>query len=434
MLGYALGAPPVVTFDDLTTETRFPAPAILSDHEVVSGVNVLIPVRYQPFGVLGVYTTEPRTFTTDEVQSLVAIAAVLATAIDRNRADSERAALLAREHAARVRLQESNQALARATQAKSEFLAAMSHELRTPLTSIMGFADLLLDDLGQSPEETERRQQVAHIYQSGQHLLSLVNDILDLAKVEAGRMELHPSEFDVAAALHSVEYRIRPLAEKKGITLSTDVAPGVTSVFADERKFHQVLYNLLSNAVKYTPDGGRVETTARAVNKTVEVVVTDNGVGITPLEQARVFEAFQQLSNASGQEQQGTGLGLALTRRLVELQGGHIWVESTPGQGSQFGFTIPVNVEGAEPGTAESDPTQETPFPPKTGEGGISLERAPVLAEVVEPEAIPPAESTAQLPPVADETTVTLSADEVAYEIASCVASSASSERPEVGR
>src|SRR5262249_11816943 len=143
---------------------------------------------------------------------------------------------------------------------------------------------------------------------------------------------------------------------------------------------------------------------------------------------------FQQLSNASGQEQQGTGLGLALTRRLVELQGGHIWVESTPGQGSRFGFTIPVNVEGAEPGTAEADPTQEMPLPPKAAEPSISLERAPVLPEMRELDEIPPAEATAQLPPVADETTVTLSPDQVAYELENCVASSASSDGPEVGR
>src|SRR5581483_9807088 len=158
---------------------------------------------------------------------------------DRKRAEEERAQLLLREHATRERLEASNRALARATQAKSEFLATMSHELRTPLNSIIGFSDLLLDDAGDDVEAARRRRYVSHIHESGRHLLSLVNDILDLAKVEAGRMELHPTTFDVAASLRAVEAVIRPLAQPKRLTLTTDVAPEVTTLYADEGKFKQ---------------------------------------------------------------------------------------------------------------------------------------------------------------------------------------------------
>jgi DNA-binding response OmpR family regulator len=246
--------------------------------------------------------------------------------------------------AERARLEESNRALARATEAKSEFLATMSHELRTPLNSIIGFSELLLDDPADDPGAPQRRRFASNIHQSGQHLLNLVNDILDLAKVEAGHMELHPAPFDVAASLWAVDAVIRPLAEKKGLMLVTGVAPDVKTLYADEGKVKQVLYNLLSNAVKFTPEGGRVETTARLVDEMVEVVVADTGPGIAPADHERIFEAFQQVHSAAPPGHKGTGLGLALTRRLVELQGGRIWLESALGQGSRFGFTVPPRV------------------------------------------------------------------------------------------
>jgi signal transduction histidine kinase len=180
-----------------------------------------------------------------------------------------------------------------------------------------------------------------NINDSGRHLLNLVNDILDLAKVEAGRMKLHPTSFELTSSLHAIAGAIIPLAEKKGLTLETHPAPEAITIWADERKFRQVLYNLLSNAVKFTPEGGQVTMTVRAVDDAVEVVVADTGVGISPEEQKSLFEPFQQLGSSASRDE---GTGLALTRRLVELQGGRIWVESTPAEGSRFAFTIPLRV------------------------------------------------------------------------------------------
>jgi Amt family ammonium transporter len=249
---------------------------------------------------------------------------------------------LARERSLRQALEETNRALVQANQAKSEFLATMSHELRTPLNSILGFAELLRDDLPEAPAAAYRRDYVNGIYQSGEHLLQLVNDVLDLTQVEAGRLELHPAWFEVATALAAVEAAMRPLADDKALTLVTRVSPEVRMLYADERRFRQVVYNLLANAVKFTPAGGRVETSARRVGEAVEIVVSDTGIGITPEDQERIFERFYQVDSSSARRYQGTGLGLALARQLLELQGGRIWVESTVDQGSQFHFTMPL--------------------------------------------------------------------------------------------
>jgi signal transduction histidine kinase len=155
-------------------------------------------------------------------------------------------------------------------------------------------------------------------------------------------MQLRSAIFDVAASLQTVTASIRPLAETKALTLVVDADPGVTTVYADEGRFQQVLYNLLSNAVKFTPEGGRVATTARLAGDAVEVIVSDTGIGIAPEDQQRIFEAFEQLARGGQLRHEGTGLGLALARQLVELQGGALWVESAVGQGSRFGFTVPV--------------------------------------------------------------------------------------------
>jgi signal transduction histidine kinase len=241
-----------------------------------------------------------------------------------------------------ARLEESNHTLAQTTQAKSEFLATMSHELRTPLNSIIGFSELLRDDPGEGPTAPQRRQFANNIQQSGRHLLSLVNDILDLSKVEAGRLELHPTAFSVASAVSAVLAVVRPHAEQKGLTLVTHVASDVSGLYADEARFKQVLYNLLTNAVKFTPAGGQVEVTAQLRDGAVEVVVVDTGIGIAPEDQERIFRAFHQLDSSLSRRYEGTGLGLALAGRLVELQGGRIWVESARDKGSRFHFTVPL--------------------------------------------------------------------------------------------
>jgi signal transduction histidine kinase/CheY-like chemotaxis protein len=233
------------------------------------------------------------------------------------------------------------QQLDAANRHKSEFLASMSHELRTPLNAIIGFSEVLLErlfgDLNPKQEEYLR-----DILDSGRHLLSLINDILDLSKVEAGRMELELGSFSLAEALENGLTMVRERASRHGITLSIDVAPTLDSIEADERKVKQVVFNLLSNAVKFTPDGGQVGIKATMGEGEVHVTVWDAGIGIAPEDQERIFEEFRQAGDMDGHRREGTGLGLSLAKRFVELHGGRIWVESEVGQGSRFTFTLPI--------------------------------------------------------------------------------------------
>ena len=223
---------------------------------------------------------------------------------------------------------------------KSAFLASMSHELRTPLNAIIGFSEALLARFfGELNEKQD--DYLKDIYTSGRHLLNLINDVLDLSKVEAGRMELDLSQFDLPAALADAMTLIRERATKHGIALGLDVAPALGTVTGDERKFKQILLNLLSNAVKFTPDGGRVDVSAAREQNGILIAVKDTGIGIATADQEAVFEEFRQVGGDYTSKQEGTGLGLALTRRFVELHGGRIWVESAPGKGSTFFFTIP---------------------------------------------------------------------------------------------
>jgi len=227
-----------------------------------------------------------------------------------------------------------------ASQHKSEFLANMSHELRTPLNAIIGFSEVLAEKM--FGDVNDKQAEYLHdILESGRHLLSLINDILDLSKIEAGRMELEVSEFDLPQAISNGLTLVRERALRRGIDLRHAVDDRLGAIRADERKVKQVLLNLLSNAIKFTPEGGRVEVRAAAAGDAVEVSVTDTGVGIAPEDQAAVFEEFRQVG-AAEKKAEGTGLGLALSRKFVELHGGRIWVESEPGRGSTFTFALPV--------------------------------------------------------------------------------------------
>jgi signal transduction histidine kinase len=237
-------------------------------------------------------------------------------------------------------IQQKSRELEIASQHKSEFLANMSHELRTPLNAIIGFSEVLLERMfGELNEKQD--DYLKDIHSSGRHLLSLINDILDLSKVEAGRMELEPARFDVPTAIGNAMTLVRERAQRHGIALGIDVAAEVGEIVADERKFKQILLNLLTNAVKFTPDGGRVDVLARRTADALEVAVRDTGIGIAKEDQAAVFEEFRQVGRHYTNKQEGTGLGLALTRRFVELHGGAIRLESEPGKGSTFTFTIP---------------------------------------------------------------------------------------------
>ena len=237
-------------------------------------------------------------------------------------------------------IQDKSRQLEIANQHKSAFLASMSHELRTPLNAIIGFSEVLLARyFGELNEKQD--DYLKDIHNSGKHLLNLINDVLDLSKVEAGRMELDLGQFDLPAALADAMTLVRERATKHGIRLGLEVAPEINSVEADERKFKQIMVNLLSNAVKFTPDGGSVGVSAIRQEAGMLIAVRDTGIGIAPGDQEAVFEEFRQVGTDYMSKQEGTGLGLALVRRFVELHGGRIWVESAPGKGSTFYFTLP---------------------------------------------------------------------------------------------
>jgi signal transduction histidine kinase len=234
-----------------------------------------------------------------------------------------------------------------ASRHKSEFLANMSHELRTPLNAIIGFSQLLRQQLF-GPVNAKQDEYLEDILASGNHLLSLINDVLDLSKVEAGQVQLEVASFSLREVLERGVVMVRERATENGVQLSLGLAPGVEIVRGDERRVRQIVFNLLSNAVKFTPSGGEVAIAAARADREVRVSVTDTGPGIAPADQDRIFQEFQQ-TEAGVQQREGTGLGLALSKRLVELHGGRIWVESEPGHGSRFVFTLPQG-EGSDGG------------------------------------------------------------------------------------
>jgi signal transduction histidine kinase len=227
-----------------------------------------------------------------------------------------------------------------ASQHKSEFLANMSHELRTPLNAVIGFSEVLSEGMF-GEINAKQAEYLRDILESGRHLLSLINDILDLSKIEAGRMELELAVFDLPQVLEDALILVRERATRRGIALHKAVDPQLGAIRADERKVKQVVLNLLSNALKFTPEGGRIAVGAVATDGAVEVSVEDTGVGIAPEDQESVFEEFRQVGLAD-KKAEGTGLGLALCRKFVELHGGRIWVKSQVGVGSTFTFTLPL--------------------------------------------------------------------------------------------
>jgi signal transduction histidine kinase/CheY-like chemotaxis protein len=236
-----------------------------------------------------------------------------------------------------------------ASRHKSEFLASMSHELRTPLNAVIGFSEVLLERM--FGDLNERQEEYLHdILDSGRHLLELLNDILDLSKVEAGRMQLERSRFSVSDVLDACVAQVSPRAAQQGVELRREVAPDLGLVDADELRFKQVLLNLLSNAVKFTRTGGTVDLRVTTDGSALTVTVTDTGIGIAPEDRERIFESFQQGGRVAA-HQEGTGLGLTLSKRIVELLGGRMWVDSAVGVGSTFGFTMPIGVP-AGAGTA----------------------------------------------------------------------------------
>jgi len=228
------------------------------------------------------------------------------------------------------------------SQHKSEFLATMSHELRTPLNAIIGFSEVLQEQM--FGELNERQiAYVKDVLDAGRHLLSLINDVLDLAKVEAGKMELELSEVAVPDVLLAAVSIHSERAGRSGVALALHTEPDEITITADERRVRQVVFNLVSNAVKFTPADGRIDVSARLDDGQVEIAVTDTGPGIAAEDLETIFEEFQQTTE--GKQAEGTGLGLPLSRKLVELHGGRLWAESAPSRGSTFRFTLPITQE-----------------------------------------------------------------------------------------
>lgn len=227
----------------------------------------------------------------------------------------------------------------RSNRFKDQFLSTMSHELRTPLNAVLGFSDLLREER-YGPLNERQQRYITHIHTGGEHLLRLINDILDLSKIEAGHLQLAIESVPVSMSFAEILDTLRPLADKKKQSLVQHDTPDI-SVRADATRFKQVLMNLLGNAIKFTPEGGKIELAAQPLGEFVRVEVRDSGPGISPEEQQRIFEAFYRLQQP-GNKAEGTGLGLAISQRLVELQGGHLGLESQPGSGSCFYFTLPV--------------------------------------------------------------------------------------------
>jgi signal transduction histidine kinase len=245
-----------------------------------------------------------------------------------------------------IQLEKARLEAERASRSKSQFVANMSHELKTPLNAIIGFGELLQDGAGSGEGATltpKQREFVGHMVSSGRHLLTLMNDILDLSRIEAGRIDLRREVVAIADVLEAARETVRPLALKRGITLESNVPDSLPKVELDPVRITQVLYNLLSNGIKFTPQGGRVQLSAGECAGGVTISVEDSGIGISPADQKRLFREFERIEPAVGTPRsEGTGLGLALVKRLVELHSGTVKVTSEPGHGSTFVVTLPT--------------------------------------------------------------------------------------------
>jgi GAF domain-containing protein len=313
---------------DITVPGAYESPR--RDNLIESGIRAILAVPMvregQLIGGLVVSRNRPGQFPTETIDLLRTFATQSALAIQNARLYQE--------------IEDKSRQLEAASRHKSEFLANMSHELRTPLNAVIGFSEVLLQRMF-GELNAKQDEYLKDIYASGQHLLSLINDILDLSKVEAGRMELAPAPFHLPSALDNAVTLVKERATRHGITLDQAIDPGLGELVGDERKVKQVLLNVLSNAVKFTPEGGRITLKAGKTDRGVEISVTDTGVGIAPEDQAAIFEEFRQVGHDETRKQEGTGLGLTLAKKFVELHGGRIWVESEVGRGSTFTFTLP---------------------------------------------------------------------------------------------
>ena len=240
-------------------------------------------------------------------------------------------------------IEEKGRQLEIASRHKSQFLANISHELRTPLNAILGYTELILDGIYGEP--TEKMDGVLRRVQAnGKHLLGLINDVLDLSKIEAGQLTLSVADYSMTEVVQSVFTAVEPLATEKNLALKVELLPGLPVGRGDERRIAQVLLNLVGNAIKFT-DAGEVAIKASAVNGSFEVAVSDTGPGVAPADQQKIFEEFHQADNSSTRKKGGSGLGLSISKRIVEMHGGRMWVESELNRGSKFSFALPIRTK-----------------------------------------------------------------------------------------
>jgi signal transduction histidine kinase/CheY-like chemotaxis protein len=331
--GYTLITGEPVISENLRMETRFDVTETLRKYHVSSTISVKIAAGEQPMGVLAAFSRSPRKFTQDNIYFLQSVANVLTAAISRQRAEAS--------------VRSSSEQAEKANRAKSEFLSRMSHELRTPLNAILGFTQLL--ELEKStPSQME---SIEHISRAGRHLLSLINEVLDIARLEAGRLALHNEAIPVVAFLHDTVELIRPLAHRHNIQLCMERLAEAPNwhVLGDRQRLKQVLLNLLSNAVKYNRPNGSIRVHVReSLGRRLRISVTDTGFGIPADKIGRLFLPFERLG-AEATEIEGTGIGLALSRGIVDALQGELGVESVEGTGSTFWVEIPITDVSHEP-------------------------------------------------------------------------------------
>ncbi len=282
-----------------------------------------------PIGAMSLSRTQVRPFTDKQIALVSTFADQAAIAIENVRLFDE--------------IQEKSRQLEEASKHKSQFLANMSHELRTPLNAILGYTELIVDGVyGETPEKVQ--DALKRISANGKHLLGLINDVLDLSKIEAGQLALSLTDYSMKDVVHSVYGAVEPLAAEKKLTFKAEIMPDMMQGHGDERRLTQVLLNLVGNAIKFT-DAGAVVIKASQSNGVFSVAVQDTGPGISEDDQKKLFQEFQQADSSTTKKKGGTGLGLAISKRIVEMHGGKIWLESQIGRGSTFAFTVPARAE-----------------------------------------------------------------------------------------